>query len=282
VANINKPLSRKELKQPDQFVSFWTRFSSQAGAFLSARRKPALISVGVLAGVVTATLIYGEMSERASIRASLALARVEKIASADLLPAESGGGAEAKPEPKDDGLPHFKTDKERLAAALQEVDAFLTAEPRSPLRREAQLQKAGILLDLQRPGDAIPIYADLLSSRLDKNLRFMAEEGLGYGYEAKGDLDQAQAAFARLGEAAGGKSEAKSETKSEAKSDDRSDALTSAPFYRDRALYHQARIAERKGNPAEAVKLYKEVLDKAPQSSLRDEISNRLAVLEPK
>jgi hypothetical protein len=30
------------------------------------------------------------------------------------------------------------------------------------------------------------------------------------------------------------------------------------------------------------VKLYKEVLEKTPQSPLRDEISNRLAVLESK
>jgi tetratricopeptide (TPR) repeat protein len=274
VANIGKSLTKKELKRPDQFVSFWTHFSSRAGAFLSARRKPALISIGVLAGVVTATVIYGEMSERASVRASLALARVEKIASADLLPAE--GAAEAK----DDGLPHFKTDRERLQAALQEVEGFLAAEPRSPLRREAQLQKAGFLLDLQRPGDAIPIYTDLLASRLDKNLRFMAEEGLGYGYEAKGDLDQAQAAFARLGDGPQGESEAKSGgNKSDSKSDAKSEA---APFYRDRALYHQARMAERKGNPTEAIKLYKEALDKAPQTSLRDEIANRLAVLEPK
>jgi tetratricopeptide (TPR) repeat protein len=269
VATINKPLSKKELKQPDQFVSFWTRFSSQAGKLLAERRKPVLIGVGVLAGVVTATIIYGELSERAAIKSSQSLARVEKIAGADLLPAE---GSEAK----DDGLPHFKTEKERLEASLKEVDSFLTADAHSPLRREAQLQKAGLLLDLQRPEEAIPIYSDLLSSRLEKNLRFLAQEGLGYAYEGKGDLDQAAAAFAKLGDA--------SEAKAEAKSDDGAGgpAKLTMPFYRDRALYHQGRIAERKGNPTEAVKLYKEVLDKAPQTSLRDEISNRLAVLEPK
>jgi tetratricopeptide (TPR) repeat protein len=258
VANI-KHLSKKELRQPDQFVSFWTRFSAQAGKFLSERRKHALIGVGVLAGVVTATIIYGQMSERAAIRSSQALTRVEKIASADLLTAD---GADAR----DDGLPHFKTERERLQAALTEVDAFLTADPRSPLRREAQLQKAGLLLDLQQPEGAIPLYTDLLGSRLDKNLRFLAQEGLGYAYEAKGDLDQAAAAFAKLGDVAV----------------ERSDGVATAPFYRDRALYHQGRIAERKGNPSDAVKLYKEVLEKTPQSALRDEISNRLALLEPK
>jgi hypothetical protein len=41
-------------------------------------------------------------------------------------------------------------------------------------------------------------------------------------------------------------------------------------------------MAELRGNAAEAKKLYKEVLDKNPTTSLRDEISNRLAVLETK
>ena len=247
----NKGLSKKELKQPDEFVSFWTRFAEEAGKFVSERRKPLLIGVGVLAGVVTATVIYAQIQERAAARSSQSLERVTKIATADLLPAD---GSPAK----EDGLPHFKTDKERLEAALKEVDGLLSSEPHSPLHREAELQKAGLLLDLQRPDDAIPLYSDVVGSRLDSNLKFIAQEGLGYAYEGKGDLDQALAAFTKLA------------------GDD------PKGFYHDRSLYHQARIAERKGNPAGAVKLYKEVLEKTPQTALRDEISNRLAVLETK
>jgi tetratricopeptide (TPR) repeat protein len=248
----NKGLSKKELRQPDQFVSFWTRFSEQAGKYVSERRKPLLIAIGALAGVVTATIIYEQIRERAAMRSSEALEHVSKVATADLLPADGS------PPAKEDSLPHFKTDKERMEAALKEVDAFLSAEPHSPLRREAQLQKAGLLLDLQRPDEAIPLYSDVLESHLDSNLKFIAQEGLGYAYEAKGELDQALAAFTKL---AGDNPKG---------------------FYHDRSLYHQARIAERKGNPAEAMKLYKEVLEKSPQSALRDEISNRLAVLETK
>ena len=259
---MSKNISKKELKQPDQFVSFWTRFSAQAGKFFNERRKPVLIGIGGLAGVVTATVIYGEWHERAAMRASQALAHVEKVATADLIAPDGTA-------PKDDGLAHFKTDKERLEGALKEVETFMSADPRSPLRREAELQKAGLLLDLQRPDEAIPLYTEILSSRLDKNLRFLAQEGLAYAYEAKGDLDQAAAAFAKLGEG------------DSAKANDKGEG-GKTPFYRDRSLYHQGRIAERKGNPAQAVKLYKEVLEKTPQSPLRDEISNRLAVLESK
>ncbi|HET6148017.1 MAG TPA: tetratricopeptide repeat protein [Polyangia bacterium] len=262
---MSKNISKKELKQPDQFVSFWTRFSDKAGKFLTERRKPVLIGIGGLAGVVTATVIYGELHERSAMQASQALSHVERVATADLIPADGTA------PPKEDGLPHFKTDKERLEAALKEVDAFMTANPRNPLRREAELQKAGLLLDLQRPDEAIPLYSEILGSRLDRNLRFLPQEGLGYAYEAKGDLDQAAAAFAKLGEGDSVQGDSKG-----------GEGAGKLPFYRDRSLYHQGRIAERKGNPAQAVKLYKEVLEKAPQSPLRDEITNRLAVLESK
>jgi tetratricopeptide (TPR) repeat protein len=262
---VAKNIIRKELKQPDQFVSFWTRLSADAQRVVAARRKPVLMGVGLLAGLVTAALIVGAMRERSAVRSSEVLARVEKIATADLV---TDGAS------KDDGVPHFKTDKERLEAALNEVDSFLNAERRSPLRPEALLQKAGFLLDLQRADEAIPIYSELLSSRLPSNLRFLAQEGLGYAKEAKGDLDGALAAFTAL---APPDDDNREKTDKGAASKERP-----ALFYQDRSLYHRGRIAERKGNPAEAVKLYREVLDRSPQTGLRDEISNRLAVLEPK
>jgi len=60
------------------------------------------------------------------------------------------------------------------------------------------------------------------------------------------------------------------------------DAAGMGGFYKDRASYHAARLAELQGNPAEAMRIYREVLDKNPTTSLRDEITNRLALLELK
>jgi len=263
---VKKSIDRKELKQPDQFVSFWTRAWADIEATVKARRKPVLIGLGVAAGLVTAALIVGELQERSAVRSSQGLARVEKIATADL---SADGTA------KDDGVAHYKTDKERSEAALKEVDALLAADKHGPLRAEALLQKAGLLMDLDRADEAMPIYTELLSSDLPKNLRFLAQEGLGYAREAKGDLDGALAAFTAMAP----------EPKAETKADDGKGAEGPASrpgFYQDRALYQRARIAERKGNPTEAVKLYREVLDRSPQSGLRDEIANRLALLETK
>jgi tetratricopeptide (TPR) repeat protein len=262
---VAKNISKKELKQPDQFVSFWTRFSTEAGRVLAARRRPVLIGLGVLTCVVVATIIYAQVRERAGARASEALARVDKVATADLLPAE-GAAKESPAMAGDESVPRFKTEKERSAAALKGVDDFLASNGHGPLRAEAQLKRAGLLLDLGRADEAIPAYEEVLSSDLSGNMRFLAQEGLGYAYEAKGDLDKALAAFTALGAPPVKKGEA-------------GEALG---FYQDRSLYHQGRLAERKGNPAEAARLYKEVLDKQPTTPLREEISSRLAVLETK
>ena len=112
-----------------------------------------------------------------------------------------------------------------------------------------------MLLDLGRADEAQGVYEKLLSGKLDPRLRFLAHEGLGYALEKKGKLSEAQATFAKLG----------------------GDAASLGGFYKDRARYHEARLTELQGNPTEAARIYHEVLDKNPTTSLRDEISNRLA-----
>ena len=142
--------------------------------------------------MVTATVIYAQISGAGG--GSL-------VGGAGARGQDRDGGAAAGRRHARQGrrsVPHFKTDKERLEAALKEVDAFLAAEPHSPLRREAQLQKAGLLLDLQRPDEAIPLYTDVLGSRSTATSSSSRKRASGYAYEAKGDLDQALAAFAKL------------------------------------------------------------------------------------
>jgi tetratricopeptide (TPR) repeat protein len=242
---------KKELKRPDEFVSFWTRFGQSASEVIKARRRAFVIGATALATVIVGSILFSEMAERKAIRSSHTLDRVDRIMNGDLVP--EGGTA------KDDGIPHFKTDKERAEGALKELDAFAAAEPHSSLRSEAALMRGQLLLKLDRADEAIALYEPLVRS-VDGRLRFLADEGLGYAFERKGDLDRALASFSKLGE----------------------DAAGLPGFYRDRALYQQARIAEVRGNPGDAAKLYHEVLDKNPTTSLRDEISNRLAALELK
>jgi len=248
---VAKKLTKKDLKQPDQFIGFWQRMSMAAGEFANAHAKALVIGISTLATVVVGSIVMTEVSEARSSRASIALDRVQRIAAAELV---VGGAA-----PKQDGVPHFGTDKERLEAALKELDAHFSSG-RGPLSGEALLLRAGLLLNLDRADEAAAIYQKLLDGKLDQRLRFLAREGLGYSHERKGKLQEAAVVFAKLGDDAGGM----------------------GGFYKDRASYHAARLAEMQGNPGEAIRIYREVLDKNPTTSLRDEISNRLALLELK
>jgi tetratricopeptide (TPR) repeat protein len=248
---VAKKLQRKELKQPDQFVGFWARVSAKVAHFANTQTRALVIGATTLATVIAGSIAMGQISERRAVRASEALEKVRRIATADL--------ATPGATPKNDGLPHFATEKERIEGALASLDGYFNS-PRVPLYTEAMLVRAGLLSDLGRTQEAADLYEKLLNgNKLDARLTFLAREGLGYGYEQLGKLDQAKATFAKLGEGEG---------------DD--------GFYKDRALYHQARLAERGGNPGEAARIYKEVLDKNPTTSLRDEITNRLAVLDLK
>lgn len=246
-----KKLTKKALKQPDQFVGFWQRASYSVGEFAGAHAKALVIGISTLATVVIGSIVITQVSETRRASASVALDRTQRIATAEL--------AAAGATPKQDGVPHFGTEKERLEAALKELDGHFTSG-RVPLHAEAMLMRGRLLLELDRPDDAAGAYQKLLDDKLDPRLRFLAHEGLGYAHERKGKLKEAAAQFGKLGE----------------------DAAGMGGFYKDRAQYHAARLAELQGNPAEAIRIYREVLDKIPTTSLRDEITNRLALLELK
>lgn len=249
-----RKISPKELKRPDQFVDFWSRASAALSNYTSSHMRALVVSMTALATVVAGSIALSQLSERRSIKAAEALDRVQRMANAEL--ATPG----ATP-PADDGIPHLGTEKEQLEAALKELDGSFSG-PHGTLHAEAMLVRGSLLLNLDRASEAVTTYQTLLGDNLDGRLRFLAQEGLGYGYERLGKLDEAQAAFAKLGNDAG--------------------ASGLEGFYKDRALFHQARIAELRSNPADAARLYHEVLDKNPTTSLREEITNRLASLEMK
>jgi tetratricopeptide (TPR) repeat protein len=247
---VARKIDRKELKSPDQFVSFWTH----AAAFISARRRLVIGgSVTVVVAAVGVIAVSNLMASRAA-KTSADFARIERIAGADLL------ALTGEPPRADDGLPHFKTEQDRLEAALKEADSFIGSHPHSRLTDEAQLLKAKYLLALGKAADAVALYQTLIRGPLDQRLRFLGEEGLGYGLEQSGQVDAAIAAFSALA----------------------ADAEKNGGFYRDRALYNKARLLAGKGGGREAEKLYRDILEKTPTTPLREEINDRLAALEGK
>jgi hypothetical protein len=87
----------KELKQPDEFVSFWTHL----GAKLAKHRWKVIATVAS-AGVALAAG-WGVVSYRnaQAAKATVAFARIDRIASAELLPEKPEDKA-AKPEKTED------------------------------------------------------------------------------------------------------------------------------------------------------------------------------------
>jgi tetratricopeptide (TPR) repeat protein len=245
-----KNIERQELKNPDQFVTFWSRMGTKLA---QQRRAVAGVAVGLIVVVAAAWGVARLMSGR-SLEAAQALARVQRIASSPLLPATG------ETPPSTDDLPRFKTATERNVAVLKEIDTFLGAHGGSSLAEEARLLKARHLLASGKHDEAAALYQELLGGKLDDKLKFVAREGLAYAHEAAGQTDKAIAAFGALAD----------------------ESANLGNFYRDRALYNKARLLEKKGSPQEAQKVLREILDKIPTTPLREEITNRLAILEGK
>lgn len=236
-------IDRKQLKSPDQFVSFWTRVMGQ----VQGHGRAILIGALALVGVVAAVWIAGVVMDRNAAKVSADFARLERIAAAPLTAT-------------DGAAPQFKTEKERSEAVIKEADAFAAAHGGSKLRDEALLIKARHLMVLGKGDEAVSLYQELLGGGVDSRLRFIAHEGLAYAHEATGQLDKAIATFGALAD----------------------ESQNAGGFYRDRALLNRARLLERKGNGKEAEKVLREILEKAPATALREEINQRLAALEGK
>lgn len=246
----------KDLKRPDQFVDFWTHTWERLVAVLAPRRKPAIAAAVAMAVVVVGASIFNYWDGSRHLVASRKLSRIQEIANADLL----NDAVPPDAAPRKDDVPRFKTGAERETAVLKELDQFLGGEATAGLKDEALVMKGAALLALTRYDEARAAYEAALAAKLDARLRFLANEGLGYAYEGKGDLDQALAAFGKLGGA----------------------GTAPAGFYEDRALYHKARLTALKGDKSGAVTIYRQILTKVPETGLKDEITDRLALIEAK
>jgi tetratricopeptide (TPR) repeat protein len=239
---------RQELKNPDQFVSFWAR----VGAIAAARSR-AIVTVLVTVVVVTGGVQIGRaVSTKKAAEQTRAFGRIQAIANAPLLP-DTG----VDPMPGGD-IPKFKTHPERLAAAIREADSFLAAHGKGRLGPLALVLKGRLLLESGKASEATAVYESLAQENLDPEMALIAQEGKAYALEAAGKKDAAAQAFATLA----------------------AEAQKLGDFQRDQALFNQARLAEQSGDAKKAQSLYREVVEKFPSTPLRDEVNARIALLE--
>jgi tetratricopeptide (TPR) repeat protein len=254
---VAKSLS-KELKKPDEFVSFWTHL----GATIAKYRRQVITALAVV--LVSGLLGWGVTVYRngKAAKATAAFARIDAIASAELLPekgADKTVTAEA-PDSEAGSVPRFKTAKERLEAAVKEADAFLATYGAEGIGRRVLFDKAGRLLVLGNAGEAGTIYETLAANESNPDLKELEREGVGAAAEAAGKLDDALRVYSSLAD----------------------EAQHAGNFYLDRALFAKARILEKQGKAKDAEKVLREILDKLPKTGLRQQIDDRLAILTEK
>lgn len=240
--------NRKQKKPSDEFVGFWEKVYNAAAPYARA--------IGIVLGTTMAIVfvVWGLSNyfEHRTESAAEAFGRAVKIYDAELL----AGDAQPEKTDEENPIPRFKTQKERADAALAELDALEKKWGSTDAAKNALLFRAGIHFDQGRYDEAAKLYQQASDrAAKDPQLQAVAREGIGLCAEAQNKLDDALAAYKAM----------------EPKSGD---------FYRDRALYDQARVQIKKGDKKAAANLYKEVLAKVPTSQLRDEIQNQLAELE--
>jgi tetratricopeptide (TPR) repeat protein len=252
---VAKKALEKELKKPDEFVSFWTHL----GNTLAAHRKKAIVALVVAA--VGIAVGWGTVAYRAAqaAKATAAFARIDRIATADLLP-EKADDKEKAAASEEEQVPRFKTEQERLEAAIKEADAFVAAFSAEGLGRKALFGKAGRLLALDKASEAATLYETLAASESDAGLRILAQDGAAAAYEAAGKLDDALRAYTALAD----------------------NSQANGSFFLDRALFAKARILEKQGKAKDAEQVLREILNKVPKTFLRPQIDDRLAVLTEK
>ncbi len=233
-------LSRKDMKEPDSFQVA----AGEAAAWVTARKKQALLAVGAVVVVVVAIAGGLGLSESKSKAAGAALAEVYQLAAAEISPVAIPGLPG----------PFYPTDAARQKAVAEAAAKVASQYAGTRPGALASLALGDARLRLGEWDAALAAYnAYLGAAAKDDALRFGALEGLAMAEEGKGNADGALAAWARLG--------------------------AEVPSYSDRADLEKARLLAAGGKLDEARKLLSGFGEAHKESLLTGEAAERLAKL---
>ncbi len=233
-------LSRKEIKQPDQFQAV----AGEAASWLTGHRRTAVIAGAVLAVVLIAAVAVSAYRERRAAGAAALLSEVYRTA---------GGEISAVPLPGLPG-PFFASDADRQKAVAQAAEKVLAGYPGTTQAALAALAKGDAHLRLGEFDAALAAYQVYLSTaKRNDSFRFSALEGLALAAEGKGDAAGALAGWVRFG--------------------------AEVPGQSDRADLERARLLASSGKVDEARALLASFPDLHKSSMLTGEAAERLAKL---
>ncbi len=245
---VAKKYTRKQLKQPDEFITF----SMKVWGILRQNVPKVLITVISAAIIIAVVWTWTYLAEAKAAKTTGMLSKAFDVYNQPLLPKD----IKTPPASKDDP-PRFKTQKAKLAAAEKKFDEAIK-KAGGDLKIMTILVRAGVRLQEGNYQKAIEDYQTFLSKspaggKLNDSFRILANEGLGYSYEALKDYDKALSYFKQLSQFEGQKWVVK---------------------------YHEARLLALKGKKAEAAKVLQEVTEKAGNRYVENLASNYLAQLE--
>lgn len=240
---------KDKVEDKDEFVSFWEK------AFIAAAPYARAIGVSGVVAVIIVAAAWGGVawSQNRTESSTEAIGKALKVYGAEVT---TGDVDPAKPDPKEKpdptAPPKYKTDKERLEATLAEAKT-VQKDHSGAVRDEAALLEAAALFDLGKLDEAIVIYQQVADKQTGA-LQQLAHESWGLVLEQQGKLDDARKQYELAMPKQG-------------------------DFYRDRALYAQARVAIAKSDKKKAMELFTEIVTKLPNTPLKEEIQNQVALL---
>lgn len=240
-----KHYTRKQLKQPDEFISF----SYKAWEFIKAHVMQVLVMIGVAVLIVAVAWLYTYLSDSSGSKTTAAFTRAQKIYEQPIL--ELSGAA---PTENKDDIPRFKSQPEKLKAVAAELDK-LVADASGEVDTLSLLLRASVRYEQGQYTDAINDYTAFLEQTDDPSLKALAQEGLAYAYEASGSLDKALDIVRKLpreGEA------------------------------RFKVQFQEARLLAVQGKTKDATALFTQILEQSKDSLLTEQASARLALLDAK
>lgn len=247
-----------ELLGPDELQTATARFVQAA----QPHAKKILAVVAAVIVAVVALGIYSWYAKKRDARATALFSEAVAILRAPI-------GPPPPPEAAKDmivgDLP-YPSVKARAEAALVVLQKLASEHGGTAVADEAALIHAGVLYDLGRYDEAMAKYRAVLAEGPGDKIVYVAREGLAYAAEAKALAQTDPAAQqAGLGEALKLFEQLQPEERG---------------FYRDYALFHQARVKAALGDKPAAVALLKQLKEKHPGSPLVGEADERLARLE--
>lgn len=240
----SEKLTKKEIREPDQFLKVTTEFWKKAAQHQKAMGIAAL----AILGVFVIAIFVNRSFEKKAVNSGGALSRALELA-------RRGVDKGTDPTASSD-LPNFSTYQEKYETIAAELEKVRADFPGSQAARSAAYYLADAKFQLGKLDEADALYGEYIGqTSAGDPLRVMALEGRGYVAESKKDWAKALELFEQMNrEASGDPSKA-------------------------RAALHRARILAASGKKQEAAEAFQKIQQDFKEDPAARQASERLALL---